>query len=125
MHLFRIHFYKDNSGNEPIKEYIRSLQTSANNKDSRVKLKKIVEYIDVLANNGTRAGEPYVKHIDGDIWELRPLKNRVFFFCWNGNSFVLLHHFVKQTQKTPKKEIEQAKRNMRDFIERSGNNEYR
>jgi|GEM_PF-2696192 len=24
-----------------------------------------------------RVGEPVVKHIDGDIWELRPLSNRI------------------------------------------------
>jgi len=42
---------------------------------------------------------------------------------YDGNEFILLHHFIKKTQKTPKAEIEQAKRNMRDFLERSGNNE--
>ncbi|MCR5197101.1 MAG: type II toxin-antitoxin system RelE/ParE family toxin [Pseudobutyrivibrio sp.] len=33
--------------------------------------------------------------------------------------FVLLHQFVKKTQKTPRREIEQAKRELRDFLERS------
>ena len=77
----------------------------------------------ILRCNGTRAGSPYVKHIEGDIWELRPLSNRIFFFAWNGETFILLHCFTKKTQKTPKKEIEQAKRNMADFIERSKENE--
>jgi len=51
--------------------------------------------------------------------ELRPLKNRIFFIGWSGKHFILLHHFMKETQKTPKREIEQAKKNMVDFIERS------
>lgn len=36
------------------------------------------------------------------------------------NRFVILHHFVKKTKKTPKKEIERAKKNLCDFLEREG-----
>ncbi len=32
--------------------------------------------------HGTAAGEPYVKHLDGEIWELRPLRDRILF--WHG-----------------------------------------
>ena len=63
---------------------------------------------------------PFVKHIDGDLWELRPLSNRIFFFYWKDNRFVLLHHFIKKSQKTPAKEIQQAKLKLKDFLERSG-----
>jgi len=58
--------------------------------------------------HGTRVGEPVVKHIGGDIWELRPLTRRIFFFYWKDNKFILLHHFVKKTNKTPANEIKQA-----------------
>ena len=68
---------------------------------------------------GTRLGKPYVKHIEGDIWELRPLSNRIFFFYWKNNKFVLLHHFIKKSQKTPTKEISKAKNNLKDFLERN------
>lgn len=122
--MFKINFYKDAAGRQPVKEYLDSLQKAADtSKDSRIKLKKIVEYIDILSQNGTRAGIPYVKHIDGDLWELRPLRDRIFFFCWQGDHFILLHHFLKKSQKTPKREIEQAKRNLKDFIERSTHHE--
>ena len=60
-----------------------------------------------------------MKHIEGDIWELRPLKDRIFFFYWKDNTFILLHYFIKKTQKTPQREIEQAKRNLKDFLDRS------
>ena len=62
---------------------------------------------------------PYVKHIKVDIWELRPLRDRIFFFYYKDNMYILLHYFYKKTQKTPAKEIEKAKKNMQDFIERS------
>ena len=79
--------------------------------------------MNILKEYGTRAGEPFVKHIDGDIWELRPLKDRILFFAYINNTIVLLSHFKKSTQKAPKREIEKAKKCKKDFIERSKNNE--
>ena len=46
------------------------------------------------------------------------MRDRVLFAAWDGNSFIILHHFVKKTQKTPRREIDQAKRNLTDHIER-------
>jgi len=62
--------------------------------------------------------EPFVKHIDGDIWELRPLGNRILYAYYKDNKFILLHHFIKKTQKLPPRELEQAKRNLAEHIER-------
>ncbi len=63
-----------------------------------------------------------MKHLEGEIWELRPLRDRVLVAAWDGKSFVLLHQFVKKTQKTPKREIERAKRNLEDYRKRSVDN---
>jgi len=117
---FAIDFYTNQSGQQPITAYLKDLQSkSMTSKNERIRYKKIIEYFDVLAEYGTRAGEPYVKHIEGDIWELRPTKDRFFFFYWKDNIFMMLHHFVKKTQKTPPREIEKAKRNLADWLERS------
>ena len=112
-----IYFYKDKSGKEPVLEYLKEL-LSQNGKDSRIKAAKIQDYINILSEHGTKIGEPYIKHIEGEIWELRPLRDRIFFVAWVNNSFVLLHHFMKKTQKTPSKEIEKAKRELNDLKER-------
>jgi phage-related protein len=118
--MFEVKFYRDGQNNEPIADYIIDLNNKANyNKSERIKLKKILEYISLLKQYGTRIGLPFVKHIEGDIWELRPLKDRIFFFYWQDKTFVLLHYFIKKTQKTPQREIEQAKRNLKDFLDRS------
>jgi phage-related protein len=77
-----------------------------------------LEYVRVLKAYGTQAGEPYIKHLDGEIWELRPIRERVLFAAWTENEFILLHHFLKKTQKTPASEIEQAKRRLEDYKER-------
>ena len=77
--------------------------------------------MNALSVNGTYLPDKYVKHLDGEIWELRPLNDRILFAGWVNGAFVLLHSFVKKTQKTPKREIEQAKRELNDFKEREGN----
>lgn len=92
-------------------------------KTDRINRTKILSYIQALAQYGTRIGQPTVKHIEGSIWELRPLRNRIFFFYWKDNTFVLLHHFIKKTQKTPARELEQARLKLKDFLERSKCNE--
>lgn len=120
--MYSVEFYKDKDGNEPVKEYISSL-AGKNDKDSRVNLNKIRDYIKTLSEYGTRAGEPYVKHIEGEIWELRPLRNRILFFGYDGNKIILLSHFIKKTQKTPQREIDKAKRLMKDHKERSSGDE--
>ena len=86
-------------------------------------MNKIGDYIEILSQYGTKAGKPYIRHLEGDIWELRPLWDRILFAGYVEESFVLLHYFVKKSQKTPRREIEQAKRELRDFIERNENDE--
>lgn len=120
--MYNINFYKDQNGNEPVKEYIISLKAKGT-KDSLIKLNKIQDYLNILKANGTRAGMPFVRHLDGDIWELRPLKDRILFFGYDGNNIILLSHFKKSTQKTPQREIKKANKLMKDYIERSMENE--
>ncbi|MBS3970665.1 MAG: type II toxin-antitoxin system RelE/ParE family toxin [Clostridia bacterium] len=118
--MYEVIFYKDRLGNEPIKEYLYALKKKGlKSKNDRILAEKILAYIKALQDYGTRVGAPIVKHIDGDIWELRPLNNRILFFYWKNDTFVLLHHFVKKTNKTPRREIDQARRNLQDFLERS------
>ena len=115
--MHTIYFYKDKKGNEPVLDYMREL-ACRKSKDSRIKLNKLNDYIELLSQHGTRAGEPYIKHLEDEIWELRPLRDRILFVAWLDGSFVLLHHFVKKTQKTPRREIEKAKRELKDLKER-------
>ena len=120
--MYNIVFYRDKNGKEPVLEYIQELARRAD-KDSRIKLQKIRDYIKYLRVEGTRAAEPYVKRLDSNIWELRPIRDRILFAAWDGDSFVLLHHFVKKTRKTPQREIDQAKRRLADYAERSKQDE--
>ena len=118
--MFDILFYKDKTGNSEIINYLDELQEKAKtDKYARINREKILAYMAALAKYGTRIGKPFVKHIDGNLWELRPLSNRIFFFYWKDNQFVFVHHFIKKSQKTPKKEIEKARKNIKNFLERN------
>ena len=118
--MFEADFYEDRQGRQPIKDVLLELRDKARtSKDERIQYEKILAYIRALEIYGTRIGEPRVKHIDGDIWELRPLAHRILFFHWRDKKIILLHHFIKKTRKTPEKELDQARRNLLDFLERN------
>ena len=116
--MYQIKFYADSKGREPVKDYLRGLRESKNLRD-RKQADKVQDYIEVLRIEGKGAGEPYVKHIQGELWELRPSHDRIFFAAYIENSFVLLHQFTKKTQKTPQSEIDKALRELADLKERS------
>jgi len=120
--LYIVITYKDRAGNDAVAEYIRELNSKmVTNKDARIRYKKIMEYIGQLQAYGTAVGEPAMKHIKGtELWELRPSSDRIFFAYWQDNVFILLHYFVKKTQKPPQREIDRAERNLIDFTERYG-----
>lgn len=112
-----IYFYRHKQGNQSVLDYTRNL-ARLDSKYSRIKLNKLNDYIELLSQHGTRAGKPYIKHLDAEVWELRPLRDRILFVAWLDGSFVLLHYFVKKTKKTPRREIEKAKRELQDLKER-------
>lgn len=119
--MYDVVFYTTKDGFSEIQEYLQKLQIKRD-KDSRIKLNKIIAYIDILSKYGLDVGVPYIKHIEDNIWELRPLRNRILFAYLKNNKFILLTIFIKQTQKTPTKEIERAKRLLKDFLSRSDYN---
>ena len=119
--MFRIEFYETADGVSELWDFLDGLQKkSLTSKDASVQHKQIAQYIQLLADHGTRLGENITKHLEDGIWELRPGNNRVLYFFHRDNTFVLLHQFRKKTQKTPRREIEKAKTERDDWIRRKG-----
>ena len=117
--MFNIEFFENNKGESELWDFLEELRIqSETNKDLRIQYKQINFYIELLKNNGTRLPDNITKHLDDGIWELRPGNNRVLYFFFQNNTFVLLHHFRKKTQKTPQREIEKAKKECSDYISR-------
>ena len=114
-----IRFYRDPDGVQPAKEYLKDLQKQ-NGKNARIQARQIASYIQLLAEYGLSLSRNIIDKVNDkyNIWELRPGSNRVFFVAWINGMFVLLHAFPKKTQKTPKREIERAIREVMDLRER-------
>lgn len=122
--MYNVEVYQDESGNSEINDYLHQLKEKyTTSKDSRIKYNKIISYVRLLKEYGTKLGEPYIKHLQDDIWELRPIRDRILFAYWKENTFILLTVFMKSTQKTPRGEIDRAKAILKDFIKRSDKNE--
>lgn len=78
--------------------------------DMRAHFLRIAE---LIANHGLeRVREPYVKHIEGQLWEIRMKGKagvaRALYVTATGRRVVVVRVFTKKTQKTPRKEIKIA-----------------
>jgi phage-related protein len=80
--------------------------------DVRASFERIVRLVQAVGLE--RVHEPYIKHIEDRIWEMR-LRGRdgiarALYVAASGRRVVILRTFVKKTQKTPRREIELARR---------------
>lgn len=115
--MYKIEFYENKRGESAVWDFLEALrEKSQSSKDARIQYNQIIFYIDLLAKNGTNLPVNITKHLEEDIWELRPGNNRVFYFYYDESQYVLLHHFRKKSQKTPKREITRAKAERDDYI---------
>jgi phage-related protein len=84
--------------------------------DIRASFQRIAE---LIASHGLeRVREPYVKHLEGPLWEMRMKGGggiaRAVYVTAVGKRIVVVHVFEKKTQKTPRREIETALRRARE-----------
>ena len=83
---------------------------------------KIYMLLQLLSENGNNMREPYSKHLDDGIFELRAKVgsdiSRVLYFFYVRHRIIVTNGFVKKTQKTPKSEIEKAKEYRKEYLER-------
>jgi phage-related protein len=85
--------------------------------DLRAKFDRIVLLIEAHGLHAMR--EPYVKHLEGKLWEMRMTGRdgiaRAVYFTASGKRVIVAHVFIKKTQKTPRAEIESALRRMKEW----------
>ncbi len=67
-----------------------------------------------------RIREPHVKHLRGKLWEMRLSGRdgigRAIYVTAAGRRVIVLHAFVKKTQKTPKAALELAERRAKELL---------
>lgn len=109
-----VEYYRNSKGKEPVAEFIDTLSNETQ--------AKVFRTMKLLKDYGVLLKEPYTKHIRGKIRELRIRDSegaiRIFYFTFIGRRIVLLHGFIKKTEKTPLRQIEIAEKRMNDFIDR-------
>lgn len=120
MEEFIVEFYEKCDGSYPAEDFIRSL-------DKKM-MARMYGIIGILEEKGNSLREPYSKHIDDGIFEIRAKSgsdiSRVLYFFYIGRRIILTNGFIKKTQKTPKSEIDLAKKYRKEFISRmEGQNE--
>lgn len=114
MEEFIVEFYEKSDGSHPAEDFIRSL-------DKKM-MARMYGIIGILEQKGNSLREPYSKHIEDGIFEMRAKAgsdiSRVLYFFYIGRRIILTNGFIKKTQKTPKAEIELAKKYRKEFIQR-------
>ena len=75
--------------------------------------RKVLGIINVLEEKGNQLREPYSKHLDDGIFEIRGKVGtditRVLYFFYYGKKIIITNGFIKKAQETPRKEIKLAK----------------
>ena len=82
-------------------------------------LARFLRYADRMELYGPDLGMPHTRAMGEGLFELR-LKAaegiaRVFYCTIMGKSIVMLHQFIKKTDKTPPKEISIARRRLKEI----------
>lgn len=99
-----------------------TLEIAALPVDMRARLERILLMIEAHGLNAMR--EPYVKHIEGKLWEMRMSGRdgiaRAIYFTATGRLVVIARVFVKKTQKTPRAEIGMALQRMKEWQDGKG-----
>jgi phage-related protein len=101
--IINAEFYRTDAGGEPVREFLRKVLTL----DERKAVGKDVRTVEY----GWPIGMPVCKDLKNGLLEVRTeLPGRIcrILFSIHGKRMVLLHGFVKKTQKTPQRELDTA-----------------
>lgn len=99
-------FYRTASGNEPVRERLKSLPRDE---------KKIVGEDIKTVQFGWPIGMPTVRKITPDLWEVRSKLDRRIarvLFTVQENFMVLLHGFIKKSEKITSSDLNLAKQRL-------------
>ncbi len=105
---WEIEFYQKENGEVPVEDFLLSL-------NPKLRAKAYSDIL-LLKKLGINIREPFSNAIKGErykgLFELRVKFSsditRIFYFLYEKNTFVLLHGFVKKTNKTPERELQKA-----------------
>jgi len=102
-------FYRESSGSEPVRKWLKSLS-----KENRKIIGEDIKTVEL----GWPLGMPLVRNLGDGLWEVRSsIPNGIarVIFVMNKGAMVLLHGFIKKSQKTPADDLKIARRRARNI----------
>lgn len=113
---WNIYYYSEGE-RQPVKEFIDAQLP-------KVKA-KILRNLLLLSEFGPDIGYPLISNLERNLWELRTVyqgnQYRILFAMVSGKILLLTHGFQKKTQKISKRDLDLAKRRLKQFLEKGGN----
>ncbi len=104
------HFYQSATGNEPVRDWLQTLDDED---------KKTIGEDIATVEFAWPVGMPTCKSLGSGLWEVRtslPSKREArIIFAVNEERMVLLHGFIKKAQKTPKSDLDLAKKRLKEI----------
>ncbi len=104
-----VRFFRSKTGREPVLEWLRRLD-----KDDR----RAIGLDLMRVQFGWPIGMPLVRSLKDGLWEVRASlpSERIarLILCFHDQTLVVLHGFIKKTQKTPAEDLSLAKRRMKE-----------
>ena len=107
-----VRFYRSAAGREPVLEWLRGLDRED---------RRAIGLDLMRVQFGWPIGMPLVRSLKGSLWEVRtPLpsqKTARLILCFHQKTLIVLHGFIKKSQKTPAEDLELAKRRMKEVTQ--------
>lgn len=105
-------FYRTVGGSEPVREWLKSLPAEE---------RRVIGHDLKTAQYGWPLGMPLIRKLEPGLWEVRSrLQERTarVLFTVQENKMVLLHGFIKKSEKTPLQELQVARQRLSALGER-------
>jgi len=113
--MTKVIYYTTDNEDNPVKEFVHGLSAS-----QKKKLVRILTYIEMY---GLVTAIPHIKKLTGTpLWEIRILGQdniRVLYASIEKDIILVLHGFIKKSQKTPERELETAISRLSNWIMRT------
>jgi len=100
--ILTVNFYRTDAGNEPVRDWLKGLPRDD---------KRIIGEDIKTAQLGWPLGMPLIRKMDKNLWEVRsslPDGIARVLFTVDGSQMILLHGFIKKSNKTPLNELKTA-----------------
>jgi len=104
--VLQVRFYKSHSGTEPVRDWLKGLSAGE---------RKVMGEDLKTVQLGWPLGMPLVRKLDKDLWEVRVhLEGKIarVLFTASDGVMILLHGFIKKSEKTPKEDLALAKKRL-------------